>query len=178
MTSTSTMSDNKLAAAAEALVQAAVSETSSSMLAINREVVDGIQAKVDTLNSNVVKMQATMCSIDRSLKTQERMRRVDFALDQCSRGSFVYYPNADSHNDASSEVLVRKILLDFRQGFGYYVPSETILNRKRNYLSNEDTLASNQQFRDALTDQLYNILGVKPVWSEPEQNGRRMIMYP
>lgn len=207
------MSDNKLAAAAEALVQAAVSETNSSMLAINREVADGIKSisadlqgrgsndsetlnsiqaqvgalnskvdtlnsKVDTLNSNIVKMQATMSSIDTSLKTQERLKRIEFALDECSHGVFSYYTNDNSYNNERSDALVKSILLNFRKGFGYYIPLEMRLTQPSYGRSNEDKLALNQKFRDALTEQLYTILGVKPVWSEPEQNGRRVIRYP
>jgi hypothetical protein len=172
--STSTMSDNKLAAAAEALVQAAVSETSSSLVATtNREVSDGIKS----MNSNMVNVQATMSSIDKSLKTQERMRRVEFALDRCSHGNFDYYPKEYSMSE-SCDALVKSILLNFHQGFGYYIPLEMTLTRQHSAHSNADKLASNQKFRDALTEQLRSILGVKPVWSEPEQNGRRMIMYP
>jgi hypothetical protein len=201
------MSENKLAAAAEALVQAAVSETSSSIFAINREVADGIQsisadlkgrgskdsetlnsiqAKVDTLNSNVdtlnsnmVMMQATMCSIDTSLKTQERLKRIEFALDQCSHGVFLYSTNEVCDR---SDVLVKSILLNFRKGLGHYIALETTRTGDDyglpSNLSYKDKLALNQKFRDALTEQLYTILGVKPVWSEPEKNGGRMIIYP
>jgi hypothetical protein len=126
----------------------------------------------------MVMMQATMCSIDTSLKTQERMKRIEFAVDQCSHAMFTYYPKADSFQVARSEMLVKNILLSFHQGFGYYIPLEMTLTHHNDCRSYEARLASHQQFRDALTELLHTILGVKPVWSEPEQNGGRMIMYP
>jgi hypothetical protein len=47
-----------------------------------------------------------------------------------------------------------------------------------NGYSNEEKLKSNQKFRDALTTQLFTLLGVEPVWdAQPEKDGRRVIRY-
>jgi hypothetical protein len=188
------MSDSsKLADAAEALVQAALSETNSSMVAMNREVVQGIQSiaadlkgsndgktlealgvlngKVDTLSSTISQMHVTMCSIDGSLKAQDKLRRIEFALGHCNLEMFRY------GSDKRSEDLVKKILLSFRKGSGYHITLDMTLGSYFN--SNEDMLASNQKFRDALTSQLFTLLGVQPVWdAQPEKEGRRVIRYP
>jgi hypothetical protein len=152
------------------------SKDSETLNSIQAKVVV-LNSKVDTLSSNMVKMQATMCSIDTSLKTQERLKRIEFALDQCSlgHGVFLYYTNEGSDR---SDVLVKRILLNFRKGLGHYIPLETTLTGDDYGLSKKEKLALNQNFRDALTELLYTILGVKPVWSEPEQNGGRLITYP
>jgi hypothetical protein len=197
------MSDNsKLAAAAEALVRAAVSKMKSSVVAMDREVIQGIQSiaadlkgrnddektlealgvlngKVDVLNSNISQMhkssllmQVTMCGIDSSLKTQDKHRRIEFALGHCNLGTFQY------SFGIRSEDLVKKILLNFRKGSGYYISIEKTLSNCSG-CSNETKLTSHQQFRDALTAQLFTLLGVEPVWdAEPEEDGGRVIRYP
>jgi hypothetical protein len=188
------MSDSsKLADAAEALVQAALSETNSSMVAMNREVVQGIQSiaadlkgrnddkalealgvlngKVDTLSSNISQMHVTM-------KTQEKLHRIEFALGHCDLGTFVYYSDSDRSGHRSEE-LVKNILLIFRQGFGYNITLGMTLTESSYRSSNEEKLASNQKFRDALTAQLFTLLGVPPVWdAQPKEDGRRVIRYP
>jgi hypothetical protein len=187
---------NKLATAAEALVQAAVSETTSSTLAITRQVADGIKdisvelkgfnehtrtlaaihSSVEALNVSISKMQKTL---DDSIKSQTKQRRIKWALQSCKQGSFDYSPTGDYRSHAtSSEELVRSILHAFRLGNGYYISLDMQMPDTGYHRSNEQKLASNQQFRDALTRQLSAILGVTPVWSEPEATGQCIIRYP
>jgi hypothetical protein len=190
-------SENEVAETAEALlVQTAISETrSSSTLAISREVSDGIKdlsegpkehrdertldaihASLDTLNRNICKLQNTL---EDSLQNQDKLRRIEFAIQNCKNGSFDYSPTGTSGNGKSTEDLVRLILYDFRLGkefalrLGLQLPHYAFEPRP-----DEEKIASNQQFRDALTTQLTTLLGVTPVWSEPNKNGRRTIRYP
>jgi hypothetical protein len=185
------MSDNnssQLAAAAEALVRAAVSKMNASVVAMDCEVVQGIQSiaadlkgrnddkmlevlngKVDTLNSNISQMHVTM-------KTQEKLHRIEFALGLCNLGTLTYYMDGCLHPTRSGQLL-RAILLDFRKGSGHYISLDMTLGSY--FHSNEAKLTSNQQFRDALTAELFTLLGVEPVWdAEPEVDGRRTIRYP
>jgi hypothetical protein len=186
------MSDNssKLAADAEALMRAAVSKMNSSVVAMNREVVQSLQSiaadlkgrndektleALGVLNRKVDTMHTTMCSIDESLKTQDKLRRIEFALGHCNLEEFYYHSEGYG---LRSEDLVKTILLNFRKGSGYYISLDMrldICNRS----SNEEKLASHQKFRDALTAQLFTLLGVQPVWdAQPKKDGRRVIRYP
>jgi hypothetical protein len=196
------MSDNnsgKLAAAAEALVRAAVSKMNASVIAMDREDIQGIQSitadlkgrnddektlealqasiglmngKVDTLNSTISQMQNTMCSIDKH-------GRIEFALGHCNLNKFDYNQYSDRVRQRS-ECLVKQMLLSFRKGSGhcmYYMTLDPY------FYSNEGKLTSNKKFRDALTAQLFSLLGVEPVWdavlqAELEEDGRRVIRYP
>jgi hypothetical protein len=185
------MSDNnssQLTAAAEALVRAAVSKMNASVVAMDCEVVQGIQSiaadlkgrnddkmlevlngKVDTLNSNISQMHVTM-------KIQEKLHRIDFALGHCSLGTLSYFTYGSCYPNRG-EQLVRAILLEFRKGSGYYITLNMV--HDPHCSSNEAKLTSNQQFRDALTAELFTLLGVEPVWDAvSEEDGRRAIRYP
>jgi hypothetical protein len=193
------MSDNnssQLTAAAEALVRAAVSKMNASVIAMDCEVVQGIQSiatdlkgrnddektlealeasvgllngKVNTLNSTISQMQNTMCSIDKH-------RRIEFALIHCNFDMFAY-SDSDCSNHRS-EHLAKTILLYFRKGYGYCTSLDMILDPHCS--SNDEKLKSNQKFRDALTARSCFRCWASNQFGTPcyKPNRRRVIRYP
>jgi hypothetical protein len=194
MSSENTTTKKKLAEAAAALVQAVNSETSP--LDISREVaeavlelaqgqkdhtqptLEAIRVGIDALNANLVQLHQTL---NESIQKQEKLHRIEFAIEQCQFGSFNYTPYGTKGNNCPGADLMKAILFSFRRGKGYQIPLDFEFSYGHNEhpRSNEKKMASNQQLREYLTNQLFTLLdGVMPVWDEPEMDGRRTIRYP
>jgi hypothetical protein len=97
-------------------------------------------------------------------------------IQNCSYNSFNYIDIIEhGGNQKASESLVRSILFHFQKGMGSNLPSRA---RMDCYVAcGEARRKSEQEFRDKLAEQIYELTGVKPRIVEPKEDGGPYLLF-
>uniref|UniRef100_A0A7S1YBW4 Uncharacterized protein n=1 Tax=Grammatophora oceanica TaxID=210454 RepID=A0A7S1YBW4_9STRA len=199
MTNPCSSQQERLAAAAEELVRAAVSESDAAALAIGRATVAGLdemtkgsaslkeslEEKLNTVNENISDLKSDVTSIKESLttivelmKNEHRNKRIEFALsnlDLAVGKQFTYEYKIESSittKQGEPKDLFQSILQAFRKGEGLPLPTFF-----PGYYRNESEKdAYPEAKRTEVVNILHNLLGVKPR-VEVDDDGRHTIYY-
>jgi hypothetical protein len=192
------MDSNNLAAAAEALVQAAVTTTQTNSLALSRDIAASVKqlsdesksfkestdSKLNTTNQHLVDLKDAITSVKTALelqtdaiklqtaaiKEQTRFQLISSALKEESYLASNRFIYRDANNaTAYSDQLIKTILLNFRKGNGLYITNLYLC--EGHYSSNKDS----DGFEKKLCDQLHHVLGVCPKITKAD--GKTTIRY-
>jgi hypothetical protein len=168
--------ESKLAAAAEELIKAAGSYVEVESLRYGRETVDELKLlskgvttngtsltsikvsfvdKINTLNQSILLLK-------KDIVLMEMNRSLEWAISNAGIGSFTHYLKG-THGNLDSTDLVRKILINFRRGMGYYITGRSLSSYSNDYsYQQKDHSEEEKKFRDVLSNQIFNLTGRKP----------------
>jgi len=138
--------------------------------------------------SHVVRLEGRMVRLDQRLFHQNKMQRIEFALNNTDKFSFrinhrsfqlsaLFYSDASTAeiNDLHSPKLIEKILYEFRTG--------ERVSLKFKYIQDEATeneyKESVDKFREQLVQQIHRLTGTKPYveWGFGEATGKLSIWF-
>ena len=183
-----------LAAAAEALVEAASLEADSmtqKQLAQNLDslkasfdsnlnrVVQSVKssnenfdAKINTLNQHVAGVKDEIVALKSLLEEETKQKTLERALSLTDIDSFEYYPSR-SYQTFNSGELAKKTIKYFMLGYGMILSKD--LGMKQNVYGNEAT-TSNEDFRAKFIEQIKKLIKREPR-VEKQSNGNFTIYY-
>ena len=126
------------------------------------EKLETMDSKLQALNQRVSNVENSVKSLEKSFTDFARMQNIVFAIDHSHVGSFLYHDCSDFI--CSSKDLMIDILLNFRQGKGFEVPSRTIDDRNLGYLNESANICKEGMpvFRSKLVEQIELLTGTKP----------------
>ena len=190
---------SKLTQAAEELIKAASSHVETTSLALSRDAVqelkkilqtstsqestlESLKESISSLEKNVSEMRthiSTMnkeiISINQNIKLQTMRQSLDWAYANADIGSFEYCDSSTNSYHSSSKMsteLVRTILTLFRKGNGKYIDG---YSKVPAYYYGAAKDPEGVEFRDAIANQLEDLLGTKP--RVVSQDGKWAIYY-
>ena len=133
---------NHIQAAAKAIALVAAEESQTVTKKEWNKVKNQLVAKINTLEQKLVQMDKTLHRIDSRLIKQEKMKRIDYAIEQ------LQWSRTDYIRDYSDVSLddIRHILIAFRQGDGYWL----------------DNNIFNDNYHTEVQKELCDLLGVEP----------------
>jgi len=178
---------SKLTIAAEELIKAACSEVEDTSLAIGKETVESLEklligsssienslgslkssmdSKLNTLNQSILNLkEAVVAAIGlqvAAIGLQSKDQKLQWAISNAGMNAFMFYQKHESHyyrqDTTNSTDLVKTILLSFRKGCGLNITNRS----KKQWVGNNHGEEGEKKFRDALSNQLHELLGHKP----------------
>jgi hypothetical protein len=172
---------SKLAIAAEELIKAACSHVESTSLTIGKETVEGLKklsigsssieksveslktsmdSKLNTLNQSISNLKEEVVGLNSAVALQTKNQKLQWAISNAGLNSFSFYVK-DGYNRVESTSFVKTILFSFRKGNGHYITNRSMTDYNR--YGNNTEVQGEQQFRDALSAQIHELLGQKPL---------------
>ena len=176
---------SKMAMAAEELIKAASSHVEAANLSIGKESLDclkeltigsssieksiesmktSMDSKINTLDQSisnlteeVSELKEEVSELKEELALQSKNQKLEWAFSNAGYKSFKYYYKNNSQQ-IDSKNLVQGILISFRQGKGNYTCDHSMTP----YFGNQKVEKGEKQFRDALSDQINDLIGHMP----------------
>ena len=147
----------KVAAAVEELVKSC--SPNGSYETLMKELKQSYDDKSNQLIQAINNMKTELASC---IKEESKKRSLEWAFDNAKYYSFEYYER-DVDGVQNSEDLVCNIVTAFRQGFLSFSFGDCCLDDVYRFnASNEKIQESQKEFREALTNQLYELTGIEP----------------
>jgi hypothetical protein len=97
--------------------------------------------------------------LNSAIAVQTKNQKLQWAIENSGLNSFHFYVK-DNYNRVESTSFAKKILLSFRKGTGHSIANRSMKEYTRH---GKDTEEGEKQFRDALSTQIHELLGQKPL---------------
>jgi chromosome segregation ATPase len=136
-------------------------ESNKQSLAVNLDAIKQVDAKLTTLNSNIISLQGELANLNKTLEKQASTHKLEWAIANCDKISqpFTYYSyeikgKSCDYTKSNSSTLIRDILLAFLRGEGCDISYRTMSRQSRD--------EGEKQFREAISKEVQAIIGQKP----------------
>lgn len=184
---------NRLAEAAEALIEAASLETDSmtqkkltanldslkSSFADNLNIVvqklqssnENFDAKINTLNQHVHDLKIEMGALKKIMENQTKQKTLKGALTLLDLNSFTYFECSNNYaNQKNSSELAKTAIRSFMLGYGYNLPSEATLTIDHRFSSKSTAEKEllNNAFVDKFAGQIKALIKREPRLAKKE----------
>ncbi|KAJ1509981.1 hypothetical protein HMI54_001864 [Coelomomyces lativittatus] len=181
MTSVTAPKDSsKLASAAEELVKAACSHVQSTSLKMSNETVETLKSlsigsssigksvesiktliavNMTALDQSISNLQNEVVKLNAKIVFQTKCQNLEWAISNVGINAFKYFLKSEGCREIESTIFVKWVLLSFRTGKGHYITNRSM--KQYSYLES-DILEGERQFREALSDQIHELIGQKP----------------
>jgi len=160
-----------LSAAAEALIEAASSETNQKQLIIRLDSLnESFDDKINTLNKHVTDLKSEMEEVKTLLEDDKKQKTLERASGMSDTYSFNYYNISGSEIESSN--LAKQAIKWFQLDYGFVLPECTL---ERNYEEDKKE-ASIQAFRDQFKRQIKILIKREPRLHKKD-NGDWAIFY-
>jgi predicted RNase H-like nuclease (RuvC/YqgF family) len=192
---------NRLAEAAEALIEAASLETDSmtqkqltaNLDSLKSSFVDNLNrvvqklqssnenfdAKINTLNQHVHDLKIEMGALKKIMENQTKQKTLELALTLLDLNSFTYFECSNNYhaNQKNSSELAKTVIRLFMLGYGYNLPLEaTLTNEQRFTTSTAEKELLKKAFIDKFAGQIRALIKREPRLAKNE-NGANSIFY-
>jgi len=166
-----------------------LNETKNITHDIKKDVEEHIRKSIDDMKKNITVTKGEIDVVKKSLKKltetiemEHKMQRIEWGLSNLTAvvENFQFKPSRGPVKIGDSHVLIRRILMAFRDGLGLYLPNNAIIidelkttcpGKSSSIVSTKSNEKKRQEFRDMISFQIKLLTGSAPEVTK-ESDGR------